>query len=396
MELYKKILVVHLIILLFCVSAEAGADKLINRAGDSGTPASKWQKAFKDGMGSKRSFWIAWSVDRMMGENTWFLGSDRFCGCITTCNFDSTFVNMKGEALGKIVYGSSYKVKTPVRKSNREQIREAAEEAIANIDGKRKGRKIKRVSKEVAVLFLFEPEKGRYPVRIVHSNMSMPFNSGGNRIYWLGKTDEKISFTFMKNLFLKEKNEKVAKRYISALGYHSNSSDVIQFMSSVLRGNYSDNIRKRTAGELGDQNSPVAAEALLKTAMQDFSLDVRRAAVNGLEDIELPVAVNALIKIADSANNIYIRLKAINVLGDVGTPEAARALKRIAWEDKTLRIQCKAVDAFEDLDNNRGVPYLAEIAKSHPVSKVRKRALDTLSDIDDPRAFETIRSIVKQ
>ena len=393
MNLFKKaILFLLLFVFVLILPQLNGAVRVIDNSSTTGTLQAKWSQSLATGLKQNKSFWLAYSVDRLMAENAYFISNAKISGCIHTSSL-STF---SGTPLGKLIYGKDVEIIKPNRKSEKEQVKEAAKKAIADIKNKHRKHNYKKVKKEVAVLFLFKPGLDKEPAKIRQSNMGLPFESNGEPIYWLGKTDENNSVLLLKGIFAAIKGDKTKRSLLSAIGCHSNSHQVIPFLAKVVNSDQPDTVRSKAAGELGDQDNPSAIDILLNTAKKDHSLDVRRKAVNALEDLDFPAAVDALIDIAKTANNTYIRQKAINTLGDVGSKKAADALNNIAFKDPDIDVQRKAVNAFEDLPHNEGVPYLINIAKTHSKPYIRKKALDCLSDIKDPRAFEAIKAIAKE
>lgn len=396
MNFSKKTFLLLLFVLVLLFPDLFGATRVIDKSAAAGTLKARWDQTLATGLRQGKSFWLGYSVDRSMAENRFFISNSRMFGSITVSSISSDCEWLKGEPLGKLIYGKDAKIVLPKLKNDKERIKAAAKAAIAHMNDRRKKRLYKKVNKEVAILFLFEPGKGKEPSKIGHSNMEVPFESDGNPIYWLGKTDETSSFGLAKGLFARAGGEKAKRRIISVIGYHPIPGQVIPFLAKVVNSDETDKVRARAANELGDQNDVSAVKVLLNIAHKDHSVEVRRKAVNALEDLEFPQSVDALIDIAKKANNAYVRKKAINTLADVGTKKAGEALYDIALNDTSIEIQRKAVNAFEDLPNNEGVDYLIKIAKSHPRPYIRKKAVNCLSDIKDPRAFKAIMDIAKQ
>lgn len=372
MNVFKKVILLLLLVLLLILSKGNGAAQVVDHSGTTGTLQAKWDQALAAGLKQNKSFWLAYSVDRLVDENVYFISSIKLTGCIRT----STFPTFKGIPLGKLFYGKNVEILKPNPKSRKEQV--------------------KKVKKEVAVLFLFKPGSGKEPAEIRQNNLSLPFDSNGAPIYWLGKTNDNNSLLLLKGIFAAVNGDKAKRRLLSAIGYHSNSRQIIPFLAKVVDSLETDTVRGKAAGELGDQDNPSAIDILLNIAQKDHSLEVRRKAVNALEDLDFPAAVHALIDIAKTANNSYIRQRAINSLGDIGSKKAADVLNNIVFKDRDINVQRRAVYAFEDLPGKNGVPYLINIAKTHPKPYIRKKALDCLSDIKDPRAFEAIKAVAKE
>lgn len=376
MNMNKKSMVLSFILAVFLIIPQlARAARVIDNSGIGGSLGDKWNKTVTEGLKQNKSFWVAYSLDKFMAENTYFVSTKMISGNITT----SSLPKFKGTPLGKLIYGN-YAVETAGKKPVR-------------TENKGKKGKYKKVKKEVAVLFLFNPNSKQSPQTIKHSDMTFPFENNGKPIYWLGKTDEKSSLPLLKGIFARLDGESVKKCLISAIGHHKDSLDIIRFLKKVIDSGEADTVRRKAAGELGERDHPSAVTILLNTAKKDHSLEVRVKAVRALEDLQFPAAVDALLDIAKNANNNHVRQKAVKTLGDVGTKKAAEALNHIVFNDPDINIQRKAVHTFEDLPGNDGVPYLINIAKTHPVPHIRKKALDCLGEFKDPRAIEAIKEI---
>lgn len=373
--LQKTILFPLLWIVVLSLPNLNGAAQIVDMSAAGGTLQAKWDKTLASGLKKHQRFWMAYSVDRSMAENAYFLSSTKFSGYFQTSSFASSFLNIKGVPLGRQIYGESFKIIPPYEKSEESNH--------------------KKITKEVAVLVLYKSGLGKIPAKIRQSNMSFPFENDELPIYWLGKSDENRSLQLLTGIFDNIDSDKKKRYLIFAISSHFGHRQVIPFLAKVVNSDETDTVRGKAAGKLGDIDHLPAVDILYKTAKTDHSLEVRRKAVAALEKLEFPAAVDALIDIAKTANNIYIRQKAINSLGDVGTKKAADALNDIAFKDDDIDIQRKAVYELKSLPNKEGVSYLITIAKTHPRTYIRKKALGYLGNIKDPRAFEAIKSIAK-
>jgi hypothetical protein len=337
------------------------------------------KKGFNDG------FWVAYSIQHLMGENNFFASTGRY----TYSSSYHTLDLMAGKSLGELIYGEKMVSGLP----EEEQVRRIARKALEELDNPHKEQR--KVWKDVAILFLYKTVSDQ-PESIRYNNLSVPFNPNGFPLFWLDKANDAESISFLSKLYGSTKNEKFQKRLIGAIGLHSKPELVVPFLEKVLESRASDNLRGRAAVELGDQNSERSLELLLKFAHHDRSLHVRKRAASGLEDLEIPAATDGLIALARNADHSDIRRRAISALGDKASRKAVKALKEFAFNDSDTQVQKRAVYALEDLPDGEGVPSLIKIANEHPNPSVRKSAIYSLGDSDDSRALEALVQIIRK
>jgi hypothetical protein len=337
------------------------------------------RKGFNDG------FWVAYSIQNLMDENTFFASTGRYTYHSSYHSLDL----MEGKSLGELVYGKKVAPDLP----DEEQVRRVAQKALEKMDKPYKEQR--KVWKDVAILFLYRPPSSQ-PQGIRYNNLSVPFDPNGFPLFWLYKTDDAESVSFLSKLYRSTENEKFQKRLLGAIGLHSKPQLVVPFLEKVLKSRSSDNLRGQAAVELGDQNSERSFELLLEFAHHDRSLHVRKRAVSGLEDLRMPAATDGLIDLARNADHRDIRRRAISALGDKASHKAVEALEDFAFNDSDTQVQKHAVYALEDLPDSEGVPYLIKIANEHPNPSIRKSAIYSLGDSDDSRALEALVQIIRK
>jgi hypothetical protein len=337
------------------------------------------KKSFIDG------FWVAYSIQHLMGENTFFASTGRYTYHSSYPSLDL----MDGKSLGEMIYGQKMAPELP----DEEQVRKIAQKALEEIDNPHKEQP--KVWKDVAILFLYKPPSVN-PQGIRYNNLSVPFDPNGSPLFWLDKANDAESVSFLSKLYRSTEDEKFQKRLIGAIGLHTKPELVVPFLEKVLKSRSSDSLRGRAAIELGDQISERSLELLLEFAHNDKSLYVRKRAVSGLEDLEMPAATDDLIALARNADHRDIRRRAISALGDKASREAVKALGDFAFNDSDTQIQKQAVYALEDLPDGAGLPYLIKIANEHPNPSVRKSAIYSLGDSDDSRALEALVQIIRK
>jgi HEAT repeat protein len=387
-NLKKTTLFPLLLVIILTLTNLYGATQILDYSNVEGTLQDKWNNTVTTSLKQNKHFWIAYSIERIMPENKYYIANKNFSGILETGSFTEWFPKLKGTPLGTLIYGNSFKIIKPYERSDKMQLKSGPKQ-------EHKRPQYKKIKKEVAILFLFNAGNGKVPVKLKHSNMSFPFGNKGLPIYWLGKSDESKSVQLLASIFNGITNEDSKKYLISSLGGHSNSLEVIPFLVKVINSNESDALRGKCISKLGNHDNPGVTTILLNTAKTDHSLDVRRKAVTTLKNQEFPSATDALIDIANGANNIYIRQNAIASLGEKGTKKAALALKDIAFSTTDIDSQVRAVNALKYLPQKGGILYIIDIAKTHHIPRIRKKALGILKHIKDPRAFEAIKAIAR-
>jgi hypothetical protein len=351
---------------------------------------ARWNWAVKNGttQGLKNGFWIGYTIKKQMGENTYYVSKG-----IGICTVRSSYPfhsYMRGKTLGEILHGK----RSEPELSNMEQIKQVAKQALDKLKNSRRTQR--KVWKDVAILFQFVPNSSKTPKQIKLSDLFVSFDPEDMPIFWLDKADHNQSFLLLRRMYENVKVESQKKRFLSAIGIHSNSDRVVPFLEKVLKSKETDAVRGRAAIELGEHDTKHALEILFQTAKHDHSLYVRKKAVSGLEDMRQEAAVDALIELARRAESMVIRRRAISALGDIASRKTTAALEEFVYNDDYTEVQKQAVYAFEDLPNGEGIPYLIKIAKTHPKVKIRKSAIYCLGDSGDSRARDALIEIIRK
>jgi len=333
----------------------------------------------------KDGFWIGYSIKRLMWEHQYICSTDEHT--ITSSHFPNF---LRGDPLEKMLSGKV----TYIPLSDEEKVKLEARRALADLE--REDKPMRKVWKEVAILYKFASSSSRIPETFRIGNLYLPFDPEGLPIFWLDKVEDAQSIPILSEIYESANREKFKKRVLTVVGFHGTSDQAVSFLEKVLKSKESDTLRARAASELGDQDHERAVKLLHQTAINDRSYEVRRRSVHGLEDVELPSAAEALIDIAQNCKEREIRKRAIDCLADIASKKTTAALKDIAYKDGDTDIQKRAVYALEDLPRNEGIPYLIDIAKTHHKVTVRKAAIYCLGDSDDPRALQALIDIIKK
>jgi hypothetical protein len=328
------------------------------------------KRAYKEG------FWVCYSIRRLMGENS-YIGS-----------FDCPR-SAEDIPLQDIICGE----KSASSFSDSEKMGRAVQEALEHVEKSSKPEK--KVWKEVAILFRYSGSKSGLLERVEMSNLSLPFESEGLPLIWLGGAEDAQSIDLLRKLYGEMISSKTKEGILAAAGIHGNPALVIPFLEKVLMGTEADSIRKDAAFWLGQQNDERALKILVHTAKADRSQTVRKEAVFALSQIALEAAVDALIDLARNADDIKVRREAIFWLGQAASKKAEAALESFAYKEDDSEIQEQAVFALSQLPDDEGLDSLIKIAKTHPNGHVRKKAVFWLGESKDPRALNALIEIIK-
>ncbi|HLE32326.1 MAG TPA: HEAT repeat domain-containing protein [Bacteroidota bacterium] len=321
----------------------------------------------------KQGGWIAYSIDRLMGEDSW-VGSHR------------TYPGSEEVSLYETITGVH--IENPA-----DDLRDAARKALSRSERKRTE---KKVMKEVAFLFRFsDPSAIESQIQEVQpTNMNLSVDLEGLPLIWLGKASTEESLDLLRKLFQKSSSMKQKRRVIMAYGMHD-SPAAFGLLKAVVEGNDQTNVRRDAAFWIGQQNSSEALEFLTKTARNEASQDVAEQAVFAISQIGTEASTDVLIDLGKNGPHREVRKKAVFWLGQQASERVVETLKDFAYNNDDVEVQKQAVFALTQIHGNGGLSEIIRIAKTHPNPKIRKQAIFWLGQSDDPKAFETIVEIAK-
>lgn len=365
----------------------AASDRTANRppssilrpGAESGTLEAKFEWAL--GQASKAGpgwiFWVGYSIDRFMGENS---------------HIGSYSVGDRGRDMNvaEVLAGKKNAAATP---DAAEDIRGAAKAALDELDSRLKPEK--KVLKALGFFFRYEAGKSPVLAEVHMTNLDLAFDFEGAPLYWLGQAPEEQSLALVKTIYGRNRGDEVRQGLVAAAGCHGTPARVIPFLADVLAGDGSDDLRKDAAFWIGQQNDADGLRLLVRTARSDKSEEVREGAVFAMSQVELPAAVDELIALARSAERRDVRKQAVFWLGQMASEKSGKTLEEFARKDADLEVQEQAVFALSQLPENQGVDALIKLAKTHPDPRIRKKAVFWLGECDDPRALETLIAIIK-
>lgn len=350
---------------IFWAAASVSAQTVVKLTGPDESLAERWAKAAREAPAS--GAWIAYSIDRLMEENSW-IGSFR------------SIPDERDVSLYELVTGT------------RITMIEARDPTPHRVE---KGGDRRWVRKEVALLFEFagavsDPASAR---TMQVTNVSLPVELNGRPLYWLGNVPVEVSVEFLvRNLARSDGRQ--AERLVQGIGFHG-SARAFEVLKGILESHPSGNVREDAAFWISQIDTPAALEVLLKVAIGDESAGVSEKAVCGISQIKDEAATEALIGLARTAPRREIRKKAVFWLAERTSRKAMDAIEEFVERGPDEDVQKQAVFALSQLPGGQGVPHMIRVARTHSNPRIRKQAIFWLGESEDPRAFEAIVAIAR-
>ena len=321
----------------------------------------------------KRGGWIAYSIERLMGEDSW-IGSFR------------TYSGKDEISLYEMITGIH--LENPA-----ENLRQTARKALSRSERKQTE---KKVIKEVAFLFRFsDPSSVEDHIQEIQpTNIGLSVDLERLPLMWLGKATNDESLDLLKGLFQESSSSKQKRRVIMAYGMHD-SPRAFGLLKGIIEGDDQADVRSDAVFWIGQQNSREALGFLSGIARKEESRKVAEQAVFAISQIQTEDATDVLIDLGKNGPTRDLRKKAVFWLGQHASKKAVESLRDFVYDNEDVEVQKQAVFALTQLDHGEGVTEIIKIAKSHANPAVRKQAIFWLGQSDDPRAFETIVDIAK-
>jgi hypothetical protein len=355
------------IALLLAALTQLAAAQEVVRHPDAAQPLpQRWTWAVAQSRQSRfeNGYWIGYSIERLMGENS-TIGSMHIK--------NGRIFRGAEKSLSELIY----RIATPL-------------ELPSHYDEKSE----RKVMKEVGIFLGFT--SGDDKLRKIHeSTFELSVDFRGLPLLWLGEAQDEQSLVLLERLYRDAGASEIKKDLISAIGLHGESAPRRTFLAGVLAGKESSEIRKQAAFWLGQADDPEALRILRETAKSDRSTEVRKQAVFAMSQMHLPEAEDALFELARAQTDREVCKEAIFWLAQTAAEKAVPILKDTVFKEADTAIQKQAVFALTQLSDNQGVPILIDIAKNHSNPAVRKDAIFWLGQSDDSRATEALLKLVR-
>jgi HEAT repeat protein len=327
--------------------------------------------------GSGRSFWVGYSIRRLMGEDE-TIGS--FRDGVTGRDITIAEILAGKRNLASGIAGG-------------EDVRRTARKVLEDLENPK--RTAKKVPKDVGIFLSYDAGRAASLTNVELSNLDLAFDFRGRDVYWLGEAGDTESLDLIRALFGGSPAGRAKEALVAAAGLQGDARLVVPFLGKILEGGEADKLRKEAAFWIGQQDDAAGLGILIHAAESDRSREVREGAVFAVSQVELPEAVDALINLARTAKPADTRKQAVFWIGQMASKKAGPALEDFARNDGDIAIQEQAVFALSELPDGQGVEPLIKLARTHPDPRVRKKAVFWLGECHDPRALDALIGIIK-
>ncbi|MBF8248306.1 MAG: HEAT repeat domain-containing protein [Bacteroidetes bacterium] len=337
----------------------------------------KWSWALKEGSRvSGNGFWVAYSVQRLMDENSYIATGMHFSGSVD--NRMSLYdVILENQPYAGTFADSSRKRRT------------------TGLSMMSRGRKtIFKVMKDIAILVFYS--EGRNKVEDVQlANMELNVELKKKPLVWLGPANDDASVSNLERIYRDIPSAELKENIVNAVGIHQQAQGSLSFLVKTLKSNEPVKARSQAAFWIGHLARSEALNVLSEVALSNDAREVREQTVFAISQIESDEALDKLISLARKANDSEVRRKATFWLGQKASKKAAGALEDMLADDDDTEVQKQALIALAQMRGGSGVEKLIQVAKAHPKLKLRKQAIMSLGNSDDPRAREALIEIAR-
>jgi hypothetical protein len=206
-----------------------------------------------------------------------------------------------------------------------DELRATARQALATMEGEQR-----LVSKEVAILFLFEKSSDRgqsSKVRLV--TMDAPGRLDGAPILWLGSQSDAESLDFLEAL-LPQTADEIKDDVVTAIGAHDARTRVIRTLAGVARARGDQDEGETARHWLADHLSVTMGLRRDRRMGKTPDAEVRRAALYTLINVEEGQAADLLISLIRSSTDTEIRRLALIQLAHLDDRAGESALLGMA------------------------------------------------------------------
>jgi HEAT repeat protein len=343
------------IIFLFLVIPFTAHSLSVTKSPDqSATLAERWKWAQQHL--TKKEMWVAYSIEQSIPENQ-IIGS--FYG-------------------GHERFPTIYEVLTGNKRAFRANMKTTGDIQITGtVNMKLEGGKGNIVSREIAMLFGYRNNRMD---QVEVSMIDLQFDFRHRDLIWLGNASQEESINFLKAIYKKESNSKIAEDLLDAIGIHRTPAVVVPLLQEILNSQSNDDLRAKAAFWLGSQNDPAALKVLTAALKSEKSEDVIEQGFAGLSEMTLPEADQQLREWTKAGYSQKLRENAIFWMGQKEAPGTLEFLEKIAMQDSNEEILEKAIFSMSEMHKTSGVTEtLIRIARNHPNREGRKQAIFWLS-----------------
>ncbi|MBI4427982.1 MAG: HEAT repeat domain-containing protein [Ignavibacteriales bacterium] len=374
----KRIIYRRISLLVFsgCLAQNTLGQPVISYKGPRAELSQRWPWGLKEAsqQGFSRGFWLMYSIQRLMDENSF----------ITTGMFFSASADNRFNLYDLVLDGKEDTIQFQGQSRNK---------GLSMIN---RGRRTPfKVMKDVAILVEYSEAQALTIESINMCNMELNHNFKKKPVLWLGPAEDEESVIFLEGLFAQLNDSDLKENAVNAVGAHQQSRRAFTFLKGILTGDEAPKVRSQAAFWMGNQPRPEALNVLVEVAQSGAPKEVKEQTVFAISQIESEEALDQLITLARKGRDSEMRRKATFWLGQRVSRKAMNALEDMVAEDEDTEVQRQALFALSNIPGGGGVERLISVAKNHPKARIRKQAIMSLGQIDDPRAREALIEIAR-
>jgi hypothetical protein len=334
----------------------------------------KWKQAlsYRDDKIDGGSFWIVYTIEKMMSENT------SFGMCESDYSTD----------LGFLLYGKH----SNFYKRDRES--EDGESQIIISRDDKNGKKRVKVLKKLAIMFRVDGGGKILDSKIATMDSGICFK--GLPLIWIGEFQDLESLSFLKEIYNRTESTKGKEGVVAAIANHERIAEITPFLRNVINDESDKKLRESAIFWLGTVAGEENVNFLMKLALSDESSKARKEAVFAIYISKSANRVDDLIKIIRNSDDMNVRKEAVFWLGEYKSDEIAKTLSDIALDSPEIELQKSAVFALSQNHSSTSARKLINIAYNHKNLIVRKEAIFWLGQMDSEEAVDAIIKIAEE
>jgi len=375
----KKISYFILVVFIFCIFTLypfAASESVYVKRFD--TPKlsleGKWKEALSlhDQKIQKDSFWIIYSIEKMMRESN----------IINMCDSDN------GIDLETVLFG---KRSAPTEQDDRSEINNSLKSALKNARNKKSDIKIK---KKLVIMFHVNGDGKIFDVNIATLDSKICFE--GSSVIWMGEFEDLESLNFLKKTYMQATSTKIKENTTAAIANHQTVSEIIPFLKNVIDKKNKEELRTSAIFWFGTIADEKNVDYLMQLALSNKNREAREQAVFALSISEADNRMDKLIKIIKDSDDIGTRKSAAFWLGQCKSAKITETLSDIIHDNPEIDLRKSAVFALSQNGSEASVQKLIDIVRKHKNNSIRKEAIFWLGQMDSEEAVDAIIKLAEE
>ncbi len=220
------------------------------------------------------------------------------------------------------------------------------------------------------------------------------FSRENRPIIWLGHTQSKQSYQYLKALFYQTKYEKLRGQLIGILAIHSSPREFYKFSVRLINGSYTESLKSKAIYWLGQYESLQNVKLLATIAVKAHNVNMKKKAIHALGEMQSDPAKHILRYLAQKLGNPVVRKEAIFWLGQMSDNKSIHTLLEIILGDSHPDIKEYAIFALSQMPDEKGKRYLMKIVRSDLQLHLREKAVFWLSHSEESKQIDFMLDIM--